>query len=173
MNILQQAQSAVNKLVGLEVIRIFQAGDMTCFVFGERREQEQSSGWSLHVLQGWRLEHKGKTVTGTYDHFRHESPQHQPDEWDPSFGNTYLERVLRNILKDMSSTRQKTSAIVNRTSGFVLSAGTVAPNGDCTLYFQNEYVIQLLPLAGTGEAWVVFQHDNSADGFSMYLDDLA
>jgi hypothetical protein len=169
----ERAQALLNNLLGLDVQKIFQVGDMTCFVFSRHATDEQPSEWALHVLRGWRLEYRGRTVVGTYDQFEYGEPMTLPSEdWDPSKGGSYLDRVLRDLLGDRLTPDEAARDIHNRATGFVVTAVEVLLNGDCSILFANEYGIRILPLAGRGEAWVVFQHGKSEEGFSMYMEDL-
>lgn len=169
----QRAQASMNNLLDLEVQRIFQVGDMTCFVFRGHATDDQPSEWALHVLRGWRLEYRGRTIAGTYDQFEYGEPLALPNEdWDPSKGNSYLDRVLRDLLGDRLAPDEAARDILNRATGLVVSAVEVLANGDCSILFVNGYGIRILPLAGRGEAWVVFQHGKSEEGFSMYMEDV-
>jgi hypothetical protein len=169
----QRAQATLNNLIGLEIDRIFQVGDMMCLVFRGQSSETQQSEWALHVLRGWRLEHKDRTITGTYDQFEYCEPTLPSEDWDPSKGNSYLDRVLRELLNDRLGPNETARDIVNRAGGFLVSAAEVLPNGDCSIRFANGYKISILPLAGRGEAWVVFQRGRSEAGFSMYMEDIS
>lgn len=168
----QRAQAALGNLVGLEVLATFWAGDMTCFVFGRRTSETKPIEWALHILLGWRLELRGRPIAGIYDLFEPVGPASSRDDWKPSQGHSLLEHILRELFCDPLGPDEKIREIVNRADGFLVTAAEVSPGGDCFVQFANEYRIQILPLSGRGEAWVVFPQGRSEAGFSLYLEDL-
>lgn len=174
MPALQEAQAAMDRLLDREVRRIFQVGDMTCFIFGAKTSESEASEWALHVLRGWRLEYRERTVTGAYDYFDcTASPSPLDGNCDSAKEHSYLDYTLRELLCDRLNPNEAARDVINRGAGFTVSIAKVSPNGDCSIHFTNGYIIRILPLAGRGEAWVVFQHGKGEEGFSMYMEDLS
>lgn len=149
--------TALQPLIGLQIVHIYHAGDMCGFVFASpvpTIDESPQVEWFLHISCAWRLEQGEELVTGTYDWLQHATTDELlREEWDPAHGGSLQESILRSLLKDLPGSDR---TIRNHTS-LLCVVGVVADClGGLIVEFDEGYRLVAFPSSTRKEYWRIF-----------------
>ena len=150
----QEVEQAAASLIGLEVTIVRYAGSMRNLHFGPIRTSkgQQVGAYALHIQCPWRLEGKGRILTGFHDHYTPAVGNEDPD-WSPDSNakGSLQQQVLDQIF--LSKSPRKVLAV--RADIF----------GTLVLRFTGGLRLRVFPAASTEEHWRLFQPHRKAKHF--------
>jgi hypothetical protein len=161
-----RAAQMLANLVGCRLRIASHAADMRGFGF-ESISETRGPMWFLHLLCCWRIERNGSIFTGSFD-------WHQPApgisvqaDWDPAYGGSLQEMLLRDWLQDDDLSHK---VIIAGRDNLVVDHTDVDDIGTVVVGFTDGHLIRTFPAGTQGEFWCVFEKTDTGPYFAWSVD---
>jgi len=152
-----EIEDAARVLIGLEASIIRHAGNMRGIHFGKTRESKGTivGAYALHIQCPWRVECRGKIVTGFHDYYVPGSRVNM-NTWDPDSarGSLQEDRLFEvfNVELDLDSGRH-----VGLAGGRFVRKVEGDRFGGLLVGFTGGILLRVFPAASSGEEWRLLQ----------------
>lgn len=177
MKLREAIEQACRPLVGLRLASATLAANMRCFQFGDLRYVEGVLGglglvgeYGLHLRCAWRLEARGRVVTGRADLYEPATVTEDFDwqAWDHRKGDHLQDARLEALFGGRDG---RTGILRNTGPDLVVEEVRAYAGGVTRFHMSGPFILTLFPDGSAGEQWRLLKQDDECPHFVVDFDE--